>query len=149
MEKNKPLSKQLGKWERAKKKQCYWNSWRIAQRLQAEGKEAVYVEGMVVGFVMSFEHGWVEVDGEIVDGSLPDEDLAYFAGLRFRDLGAAFKLLMNEDRSLSPIHSRYGYCGEESADFTRARLQAAIHEGLPAAYIEKLRQQIRRSESKE
>ena len=33
--------------------------------------------------VLILEHGWVELDGEIIDPTLPEADMPYFPGLRF------------------------------------------------------------------
>jgi hypothetical protein len=142
MQKNVPLSKRLRKWARTPK-QCYRNAWRVAMRLREEGKPAVYVEGFAVRN-KSFEHGWVELDGEIIDVTLPDDDYTYFAGLRFPNPATVLFIQKDETSPTLPAFRCFGWGGEESAAFTRARLQAVIHEGLTGDYVGRLRQDVAR-----
>jgi hypothetical protein len=146
--KNAPLSRRLRKRARTSK-MCYRNAWKVAVRLREEGEPAVYVEGLAV-HAFSFEHAWVELGGEIIDVTLPDDDLAYFAGLRFADPVAA----LGEFGGL-PSFTRFGYNGEESLDFSRARLEAAIYEerhrgtrGM-RGYVKRLRQNVDRLSRKD
>jgi hypothetical protein len=136
--KNVQLSKRLRKWARTPR-QCYWNAWRIAERLQGEGKPAVYVEGFVVIDTISFEHGWVELDGEIIDVTLPKDNYTYFAGLRFSDLQAAMWMSMEQNQRGLPMFFCFGGDGSSSLEFTRARLQAVLHAGLTGECVEHLR----------
>jgi hypothetical protein len=140
--KNILKSRQLRRVARVPKR-CYHNAYLVAAHLQCKGQSAVYVEGFAVSR-MSFEHGWVELDGEIIDVALPDDDLAYFAGLRFADLGAALRLPRNGNWCALPQYHRFGIDGKESAEFTGARLRAALSEGISGPYIERLRAIVER-----
>lgn len=49
--------------------ECYRNSVLALSSLEDSGQDAVYVEGYfaVLGGVVYVEHGWLEVDGKVVD----------------------------------------------------------------------------------
>lgn len=66
-------------------KQCWYNAYTAAMYLAHLVGDAVYVEGWAVRLKDGevFEHGWLEREDEILDPTLWDEDLGYFAGLRF------------------------------------------------------------------
>ena len=81
--KNCEESKRVGKVVRAKPRQCYRNALRVVTQVP-EYTRADYVEGMAVVDGLPVEHGWVEIDGAILDPTLPTEEVAYFPGLRFR-----------------------------------------------------------------
>jgi hypothetical protein len=87
--------------------------------------DAVYVEGMLVdvsGFCT--EHGWLEIDGQIVDPTLPEDDGFYFSGLRFGGMPELSRAMQNtKDRQPDgvPIFYAYGWEGETSPEFRAAR----------------------------
>ncbi len=73
---------------------------------------------------MLIEHGWVERDGEILDPTLPREEIVYFSGLRFegeKGIAEAMrrpKLIGKDDL---PFFYRYGWGGHDSPEFCEAR----------------------------
>jgi hypothetical protein len=69
---------------------CYWNAMgELDRQRRAGGREVVYVEGWAVrdGAFEPFEHGWLEVNGQVHDVTPENNCVAYFAGLRFVDPG--------------------------------------------------------------
>jgi hypothetical protein len=126
-------SQRIGKRVRARQKRCYWNAFRVVQDV-AEYADAEYVEGMVVerhGLVL--EHGWVEKDGVIVDPTLPEDELVYFPGLRFkglRELSEALRIPKPRGTEDLPIFYRYGWGGVESPEFRSACVAAYRFNGL-------------------
>lgn len=84
-----PFDHELSQWAHDETwpvpKHCYWNAWR-AWKLP-ELRRALYVEGYGV-HLFPFVHGWLELDGLIVDPTLPDQDsslghMLYFPGIRY------------------------------------------------------------------
>ena len=79
-------SLRVGKAVRAKHKRCYWNAIRAIKNLP-EYQDADYVEGYAVllsPVLFPLEHGWLEKDGKVIDPTMAEKDLQYFAGLRWR-----------------------------------------------------------------
>jgi hypothetical protein len=119
---------------RAKKRQCYHNAFRVVQYVP-EYENADYVEGVVVvdnGLVI--EHGWVEMDGMIVDPTLPDCKLVYFPGLRFKG-GQGMAEALKIPKRLSgcedfPIFYRFGWGGKRSPEFRTALIAAYRYAGI-------------------
>jgi len=121
-------STRVGRLVRAKVKQCYLNAFRVVQYVP-EYSEADYIEGVVVvDGVLAAEHAWVEKDGEVIDPTLPVEELAYFPALRFkgqRALADALRLPKpKHEVDDLPIFNRFGWGGVDSHEF-RAALVAA------------------------
>ena len=116
-------SKRVGKLVGAKHKQCYINAMRVIWYVP-EYEDADYVEGYAVidgGFCI--EHGWVEHDGVVIDPTLPDDDIAYFPGLRFSGgLGISEALQIPKPGWCEdlPILYRFGWGGIESPEFRSA-----------------------------
>lgn len=75
--KDKDESRRVARLIGAESKQC----WRNAA-LAAVATGSSYVEGMAVlkRFNLPIEHGWIEQGSTIIDPTLPDDDLEYFAG---------------------------------------------------------------------
>lgn len=124
---------------RAVEKSCFANCQRAVAR-DPELANATYVEGfaVVVASRLPFEHAWIEVDGAVIDPTLPDRDLAYFPGLRVsgRDGLAAAK--PNPKRrgryAWEPLFFQYGFGGYEHPGLVAARAEAerlAFGEPLP------------------
>lgn len=132
MKKNKEESSRVRKLIRAKAKQCYLSAFRVIQSIQ-EYADADYIEGMaVVDGVLPIEHGWVEMNGEIIDPTLPDDDLAYFAGLRFKGglgIAKAFHIPKPDYCEDLPIFYRFGWGGIDSPEFRAACVAAYRHAG--------------------
>lgn len=72
---NLELSKQLAKKVRAKQGQCYYNSWKAFEELRdkPETESLYYCEGWALSGTslgdIAIDHGWLEVNGQIVDVS--------------------------------------------------------------------------------
>jgi hypothetical protein len=75
-------------------KECWWNAARAVRTLYRKRGDAFYVEGhAITKYGISCEHGWVELDGMIVDPTPswhePEDCHAfatapvYFAGIRY------------------------------------------------------------------
>lgn len=76
------------------------NSWRnawCALEWMPDLAAGEYVEGYAImsGSHVVFEHGWVELDGQVIDPSYPDGQVAYFPGLRF-DRAAAQQAVIDD-----------------------------------------------------
>ena len=124
--KNIERSVQIAKMVRAKKQQCFQNAWRVVERLDPS---AVYVEGFSVEYEdVVLEHAWVELDGEIIDPTLPHADMRYFPGLRYvgkEGLVEAQSMPgMLECGCYLPIFYRFGWNGIDNVAFTNARIAA-------------------------
>ena len=105
------------------KKHCFSNSANVLFYIP-DYSEATYVEGMViVKKRLLVEHGWIEKDGEIIDPTLPANDIIYFPGLRFEGtlgLSKALRLPKDEGTEDFPIFYRFGW-GADSPEFSAAR----------------------------
>lgn len=126
MKKNVELSLQLSRDKRigVKPKQCWYNSFKSLFYCEEYQYEAIYVEGILVdlsGFCT--EHGWLEIDGQIVDPTLPENDGIYFPGLRFRGMPKLSRAMQNtKDHQPDgvPIFHSYGWAGKDSPEFRGA-----------------------------
>jgi hypothetical protein len=128
LRKNFELSLKLSKDRRTgvKPNQCWYNSFKTMFYCKEYERDAVYVEGILVDNGSSFdcEHGWLEIDGQIVDPTLPDDDGFYFPGLRYngmRELSEAMRETKDRQPNGVPIFSAYGWEGETSPEFRAAR----------------------------
>ena len=126
MRKNFALSEALAKDKRvrARKSQCFKNAFDVIFHCP-EFSNATYVEGIVVATKLSLliEHGWLEIDNQIVDPTLTDAHWTYFPGLRFEGhagLAKGLRLPKSEGGEL-PFFYRYGFGGWDSLDFRSAR----------------------------
>jgi len=130
MRKNFDLSLKLSKDERieAKPQQCYYNAFKTLFYCPEYEYEAVYVEGLYLGSFL-IEHGWLEIDGEIVDPTLATHAGVYFPGLRYKgmpELSKAFQLPKKSIDDGFPIFYRFGWGGHGSPDFRAAREAATV-----------------------
>jgi hypothetical protein len=133
MNKNIDKSKKLRRAIRAKAKRCYANAW-DAIETQEEYRNATYVEGMAVLDFMVIEHGWIEHEGEIIDPTLLDANIAYFPGLRFKGrdgLDSTWRIpgFMETGMKL-PIFNRFGWGGVNSPEFLQAIIKAYRFAGM-------------------
>ena len=114
---------------RAKIKRCYWNAIRAIETLP-EYRDADYVEGYAVRLspvLFPFEHGWLEKDGKVIDPTMAEDDLRYFAGLRWRGpsgLAEAKTLPRPRGTPQLPYFFRLGWGGCNSPEFMQARVEA-------------------------
>lgn len=103
--------------------QCWFNARRAIERLD-EYAEASYVEGWcVLSGGMCVEHGWLVLNGVIIDPTLPEGVMAYFPGLVFRGReGIAGSLKTKEGRKCrkSPFFYAFGWGGGHSPSFMAA-----------------------------
>jgi hypothetical protein len=135
--KNVPASLTLSKDKRVsmKARQCYYNCFQSIVHLR-EYRAATYVEGMaVIDGGLLIEHGWLEIEGEIVDPTLPSDEAIYFPGLRFvgeRGIAAAMRIAKPEWCEDLPFFYRFGWGGSDSPEFVSAR--KAAHRWLKLKY---------------
>ena len=127
MAKDKIESARAGRLVRAKPKQCFRNAVRVVRYVPGY-EQADYVEGVTVSVNHNVtEHGWVELNGVIVDPTLPDDDLLYYPGLRFKGRhGISEAMRIPKPRGLDelPILDRFGEGGSGSPEFVEAWLAA-------------------------
>jgi hypothetical protein len=124
MKKNYELSLKLSTDERigVEQQQCYYNCFRTLLYCGEYSRDAVYVEGIYLG--MPMEHGWLEIDGQIVDPTLPTDTGIYFPGLRYKgmpELSQSLRLPKKKYKGDFPICYRFGWGGDDSPDFRAAR----------------------------
>ena len=135
MDKDKEESKRAGKLVRARRRECYYNSFRVIMNVP-EFAKADYVEGIAVVGGLPIEHGWVERDGVVIDPTLPSKEAAYFPGLRFTGrvgLADAMQIPRPERTEEDfPIFYRFGWGGIDSPDFRTALIAAYRHAGMEA-----------------
>ena len=127
MHKDKTESARVRRLVRAKPRQCFRNAVRVVRYVPGYEKSD-YVEGVTVSVNHTVtEHGWVERDGVIVDPTLPEDDLLYYPGLRFRGrqgISEAMRIPKPRDVEDLPILDRFGEGGCESPEFVEAWLAA-------------------------
>jgi hypothetical protein len=117
---NRALSKQAAKMIKAVPKECWRNATR-SLLTRPELAHAHYVEGWIVlpALPVPLEHGWLELDGQIIDPTPVTwkSRHAYFAALRLSkdDLLQALR----EDTAL-PIVWRYGWGGMKHPAYAQA-----------------------------
>jgi hypothetical protein len=103
--------------------QCWFNARRVIDRMENYAK-ASYVEGWcVLNGGMCVEHGWLVLNGVIIDPTLPEGVIAYFPGLEFRGReGIADFLKTREGRKCrkSPFFYAFGWGGGQSRSFMAA-----------------------------
>ncbi len=126
--KNVELSLKLSKDKRirAKPRQCYYNAF-STMFYCPEFQGATYVEGFALCGI-PIEHGWIEFNGEIIDPTLPIDEMIYFPGLRFEgmfELSKAMKIPKQRGKEDFPIFYRFGWGGNDSPEFRSAR-EAAV-----------------------
>jgi hypothetical protein len=120
-DKDRDLSRQMHDALLALPYQCWHNAKRALAQL---GSDARYVEGWVVmPDGRPVEHGWCEVGEQIVDPTLPDVDLTYFAGLRF---DAKQVKLLDREPYTPIVRQLYGCNGRGSSEY-RAAFDSARH----------------------
>lgn len=135
MNKNKNIeeSKAVGRLVGAENKQCYANAVRVVWGVP-EYQQADYVEGYaVIDGGLCIEHGWIERDGEIIDPTLPDDDLAYFPGLKFKGplrIAGAMQIQKEDWCEDLPFFYRFGWGGIESPQFRAAMVAAYRYAGM-------------------
>ncbi len=121
-------SKRVGKLVRSISKQCYLNAFRVVHNVPEYAK-ADYVEGMAVLGGMPIEHGWVEIDGVIVDPTLPMHHGEYFPGLRFSGQYGLAEALQRFKSTELPFFYHFGWGGVDSPEFKAALIAAYRHAG--------------------
>jgi len=123
------------RWMNCLLKALPYQCWQNAKRALAYlGADARYVEGWVVrpdGLLV--EQSWCEADGRIIDPTLPDAEMTYFAGLRF----AAQQLATLDRDPYTPLAWQlYGRGGCDSPEYRGAFEEARAFAGVNhAAYV--------------
>jgi hypothetical protein len=74
-----------------------------------------------------FEHGWIEADGEIIDPTLPSDDLIYFPGLRCKGQFGIAKMMVATKSVSVPFFYAFGLGGQDLPSFVEARKQALAY----------------------
>ena len=128
MEQNKELAERLARQTDARVKACWDNSYNA---MWCTSEHVFYIEGYVAidGFVT--EHGWLEIDGQIVDVTLYAKDgCTYFPGLRYsrKDAYDVCKRLGE-----LPIFYSMGWGGCDSPEMMRA--YCAAYDFIGASHI--------------
>ena len=133
MNKNIEKSKRLKRLIHAEARECWANAWN-AIKTQDEYKDATYVEGAVIAFGDVVEHGWIEHEGEIIDPTLLDANVAYFPGLRFKGrdgLDSTWDIPGYRESGVHlPIFLRFGRGGRDSPEFLKAVVDACRSGGM-------------------
>ena len=123
MTKDKIESGRVGRLVQAEPKRCFHNAVRVVRSVPGY-EEADYVEGVIVSVKeLVTEHGWVEINGVIVDPTLPADDLLYYPGLRFKGrhgIWEAMQIPKPSDVDDLPILERFGEGGSDSPEFEDA-----------------------------
>jgi len=132
MEVNRELSERVAERHGARPKGCWVNAW-AALQCDTELHGGLYIEGWALtDGDLVFEHGWLELDGEIIDPTLYDRDVAYFPALRF-DRDAAKRELARRGKTMEPgdlpIVWRFGWGGCENSEYMAAREKALAPAG--------------------
>ena len=133
MDVNRELSRKLGAKVHAILGQCFWNAFGAVRNLP-ELAGAYYVEGFIVfedNKILN-DHGWIELEGQIVEVTMPDVELAYFP---------VVKLSQEQVRKAQPKHKRPPVplmwrndrerWGVSVVEQTRADRRAKKYAGLP------------------
>ena len=127
---NLQLSQQAAKHVNAVPKACWQNAYRALLQVPALSS-GCYVEGWIVdvNLPIPIEHGWVELDGQIIDPTpvMWRDTHAYFPGLRFTKTEV---LQTVSDATALPIVSRYGVEGIKSPAYRQAWRNAFFF-GMP------------------
>ncbi len=86
---DRELSEQAAQLIAGLAESCWRNAWCSLQWMP-ELAAGQYVEGYAIMPTnhIVVEHGWVELNGRVIDPSYPNGHVAYFAGLRFDRAGA-------------------------------------------------------------
>ena len=135
MNKNLEKSMQLKTAINARARECWTNAWE-ATATQDEYKDATYVEGVVIAYGDVVEHGWIEHEGDIIDPTLLDANIAYFPGLRFKGrdgLDSTWDIPGYLESGVHlPIYLRFGPGGGDSPEFLKAVVDACRSCGMNA-----------------
>jgi hypothetical protein len=133
-------SARVGRAIAATPKNCWWNAYRVVQKLDAYA-DANYVEGIVcLDGGLLIEHGWVcHPDGIVIDPTLPGHTGAYFAGLEFKGRTGIEQFLSTPQGKAckkSPFFFAFGWGGRKSPGMNEAwRLSEAYErEHYPKAF---------------
>lgn len=115
----------------AEASQCWNNAWQAIQYMP-ELADGYYCEGWAVTTTgLLIEHGWAELDGKVIDPTIPEMCQAYFTGLRL-DKEAARRAIVeyppNEGKpelDLPLVWRVGGWAGSDHAGYMQAH-QAAL-----------------------
>ena len=130
---DRDLSKQVAEAIGADTQSAWRKAW-LALQEDSDLEDALYVEGWAVLLdnLLVIEHGWVELNGRIVDPARWDRDLVYFPALRF-DKEQVLDALV--DSAELPVTWRYGprlrdnpayhHAWQEACKLTQSRIGQA------------------------
>lgn len=108
----------------AEPQRCWNNALDVLLRKHGD---AVYIEGWISRYGRVFEHGWVELDGSVLDttpGLLFGEPATYFPGIRYqlRDVVR----IISQREAVSPP---FAWLAERPAEYLAAQAAATEHAG--------------------
>lgn len=122
------LAAEVAQKIQARPNQCWYNGFRAMQHLP---ENAIYVEGWMLRFGVPIEHGWCELDGQVIDPTFCDEEsrqypATYFAGNRYSRAGLLEQIqhLTQHGQSVVLPFIRMGHA--DQASYQAASL-AALH----------------------
>lgn len=135
-EKDLAESRRIAMAVKAVPSQCWFNARKAVLRLD-DYAEASYVEGWaMVGGVLEIEHGWVVRGGRIIDPTLPEDHITYFAGLEFRGRAGIEEFLTTPQGKRcknTPFFCAFGWGGHKSPSFARAARECREYSNAPCA----------------
>jgi hypothetical protein len=95
-------------------KRCWRNARKVIEQLD-EYASATYIEGWIVkenGALV--EHGWIVLDGKIIDPTLPEIVATYFSGLEFTGRAGIAAFLGTPEHKSEPFHYAFGLADSPS-----------------------------------
>lgn len=150
-----PLSAALCQRAKAQLKDCYRNAIRAAGYTAPAGRPLFYVEGFTDAGIMPVEHGWLELDGQIVDPTLPlwaseAPPRYYFAAYKWT-IKQAIDILSSHEAggACLPIFARYKYTADFIPMAEAHDRSYSFHFDIDPGLLVRLRQRLARSVSGE
>lgn len=122
-------SARVGRGIRAVPKRCWFNARRAVMQM-ADYADASYIEGWIVVPNMPFEHGWIVMDGRIIDPTLPNNPGVYFPGLEFQGRAGIETFLATAEGKKckkTPFFYAFGWAGMKSPSFRRCYDEAMAY----------------------
>ena len=107
---NADLSRGLAEWITMRPGECFYNAHKAAEKMPG----AFYVEGWAVTQAAGLtDHGWIEVEGEIVDPSWAASGFGKYYAAAERFSRDSFLRAWTENAGELPLMWRHGWGGGE------------------------------------